>query len=51
VSSQLKDPLSFGARVLDILMEAYAITVIASLAGITGAFVQRRGSELDPKGR
>jgi hypothetical protein len=51
VSSQLKDPLSFCARVLDILMEAYAITVIASLAGITGAFVQRRGSELDPKGR
>jgi hypothetical protein len=51
VSSQLKDPISFGARVLDILMEAYAITVIASLAGITGAFVQRRGSELDPKGR
>jgi hypothetical protein len=51
VSSQLKDPISFGARVLDILMEAYAITVIASLAGITGAFVQRRGSELDRKSR
>jgi hypothetical protein len=36
---------------LDIFMEAYAITVIATLAGSTGAFIQKRGMELDPKGR
>jgi hypothetical protein len=49
VSSQLKDPISFSGRALDIFMEAYAITVIATLAGSTGAFIQRRGTELDPK--
>jgi hypothetical protein len=47
VSSQMKDPISFGGRALDIFMEAYAITVIASLAGTTGAFVQKRWTELD----
>jgi hypothetical protein len=46
VSSSLKDPISFGGRVLDIFMEAYAITVIAALAGATGAFIQKRGVEL-----
>jgi hypothetical protein len=49
VSSQLKDPISFGGRALDIFMEAYAITVIATLAGATGAFIQKRGRELDAK--
>jgi hypothetical protein len=49
VSSSIKDPISFGARVLDVFMEAYAITVIAALAGATGAFIQKRGLELDPK--
>jgi hypothetical protein len=50
VSSQIKDPISFGGRVLDVFMEAYAITVIAALAGAFGAFIQKRGSELDGKG-
>ena len=43
VSSQLKNPLSPGGRVLDVLMEAYAITVVATLAGSFGAFFHRRG--------
>jgi hypothetical protein len=47
VSSSIKDPISFGARVLDVFMEAYAITVIAALAGATGAFIQKRGVELE----
>ncbi|MBA3864976.1 MAG: hypothetical protein H0X42_01300 [Solirubrobacterales bacterium] len=47
VSSSIKDPISFGGRALDIFMEAYAITVIAALAGATGAFIQKRGLELD----
>jgi phosphatidylserine/phosphatidylglycerophosphate/cardiolipin synthase-like enzyme len=45
VSSSIKDPISFGGRALDIFMEAYAITVIAALAGSTGAFIQKRGLE------
>lgn len=49
VSSSIKDPISFGGRALDIFMEAYAITVIAALAGATGAFIQKRGLELDAK--
>lgn len=51
VSSQIKNPISFGGRALDIFMEAYAISVVATLAGATGAFIQRRGSELDAKSR
>jgi hypothetical protein len=30
-------------------MEIYAITVIAALAGAFGAFIQKRGVELDAK--
>jgi hypothetical protein len=50
VSSSIKDPISFGGRALDIFMEAYAISVVATLAGATGAFIQKRGLELDAKG-
>jgi hypothetical protein len=49
VSSSIKDPISFGARALDIFMEAYAITVIATLAATTGAFIQKRGAELEAR--
>jgi hypothetical protein len=48
VSSQLKNPISTGGRALDIFMEIWAITVIATLAGAMGSFLQRRGEELDP---
>jgi hypothetical protein len=51
VSSQMKDPISFGGRALDIIMEAYAISVVATLAGATGAFIQKRGLERDAEGR
>jgi hypothetical protein len=50
VSSSFKNPVSFGGRVLDVFMEAYAIIVIAALAGAFGAFIQKRGLELDAKG-
>jgi hypothetical protein len=50
VSSQIRDPISFGGRALDIFMEAYAISVVATLAGATGAFIQKRGRELDAEG-
>ena len=47
VSSNIQNPISFGGRVLDIVMEIYAITVIGSLAGALGAFLLKRGEELD----
>jgi hypothetical protein len=47
VSSQLPNPLSFGGRVLDVAMEAYAISVVATLAGSMGTFLIRRAREDD----
>jgi hypothetical protein len=49
VSSNIKNPISAGARVLDVCMEIWAITVIAMLAGAFGSFIQKRGQELDAK--
>jgi hypothetical protein len=48
VSSQLRNPLSTPARVLDIFLQVYAISVVAVLAGSFGAFLHRRGIERDP---
>jgi hypothetical protein len=45
VSSSMANPLTTAGRVLDVFMEAYAITVVASLAGSFGAFFHRRSSE------
>src|SRR6202035_2839564 len=47
VSSQIKNPISAGGRILDVFMEIYAITVIATLAGAIGSFLQKRGQEID----
>ena len=47
VSSQIKNPISAGGRILDIFMEIWAITVIATLAGAIGSFLQKRGEEID----
>jgi ABC-type phosphate/phosphonate transport system permease subunit len=47
VSSNLQNPISFAGRVLDVLMEIYAITVLGSLAGALGAFLLKRGEERD----
>jgi hypothetical protein len=49
VSSQIKNPISVGGRILDVFMEIYAITVIASLAGAVGSFLQKRGQEIDDR--
>jgi hypothetical protein len=46
VSSNIKNPISFGGRALDIFMEVWAISVIAALAGVLGSFVHKRGEEL-----
>jgi hypothetical protein len=47
VSSNIQNPISLPGRVLDIVMEIYAITVIGALAGALGAFLIKRGEELD----
>lgn len=47
VSSSIQNPISTSGRVLDVAMEAYAITVIAGLAGALGAFMVKRGHELE----
>ena len=48
VSSQLRNPISTPARVLDIFLQAWAISAVAALAGSFGAFFHRRGMERDP---
>jgi hypothetical protein len=50
VSSQLPNPISTPARVLDVFLQAYAISVVAVLAGSFSAFFHRRGMERDPPG-
>ena len=47
VSSQIKNPISAGGRALDVFMEIWAVTVIATLAGALGSFLQKRGQEID----
>jgi hypothetical protein len=47
ISSQIQNPLSVGGRVLDVFMEAYAMSVVATLAGSMGAFLIKRGHEAD----
>jgi hypothetical protein len=48
VSSQLHNPVSTPASVLDIFLQAYAISIVAFLAGSFAAFLHRRGMERDP---
>jgi hypothetical protein len=48
VSSQLRNPLSTGGRILDVFFEIWAIAVVATLAGSFGAFFHRRGLEKHP---
>ena len=45
VSSQMKNPVSTGGRIVDVLLEAYAITVVASLAAMFANFFHHRSVE------
>lgn len=47
VSSNIQNPISFAGRVLDVVMELYAITIIGTLAGAFGGFLLKRAQELD----
>ena len=45
VSSNFSNPMTGAGQVLDVLMEVYAITVVAALAGSTTTFLHRRSAE------
>ncbi|MEA2272064.1 MAG: voltage-gated potassium channel [Solirubrobacteraceae bacterium] len=45
VSSQMKNPVTTAGRILDVVLEAYSITVVTSLAGMFGAFFHHRTVE------
>jgi hypothetical protein len=47
VSSSLQNPLSTPGKILDVVMELYAVTVIATLAGAAGTFMLRRARETE----
>lgn len=42
VSSQMPNPISTSGRILDVFMEAWAVSVIASLAAAIGTFLMKR---------
>jgi hypothetical protein len=48
VSSQMPNPVTTGGKIVDILLEAWAITAVTAVAGSFGAFFHRRGMERDP---
>jgi hypothetical protein len=48
VSSQMPNPVTPAGKVIDILLEGWAITAITAVAGSFGAFFHRRGMERDP---
>ena len=48
ISSSLQNPISGGARLIDVVLEVYAITVVATLAGSFATFFHRRSEERDP---
>jgi hypothetical protein len=42
VSSQMKNPVTTGGRVVDMFLELWAITVVATVAGSFAAFLQKK---------
>jgi hypothetical protein len=45
VSSQLPNPISTGGRITDVVLQAYAISVVATLAGSFSAFFHHRSMQ------
>lgn len=43
VSSQMANPVTTGGRIVDIFLELWAITVVATAAGSVAAFLQEKG--------
>jgi hypothetical protein len=48
VSSQLPNPVTTGGKIIDLVLEGWAITAVTAVAGSFGAFFHRRGMERDP---
>jgi hypothetical protein len=48
VSSQMPNPVTSGGKVVDLVLELWAITAVTAVAGSFGAFFHRRGLERDP---
>ncbi len=42
VSSQMKNPVTAGGRVMDLVLELWAITVVTTVAGSFAAFLQNK---------
>lgn len=42
VSSQMKNPVTTGGRVTDLVLELWAISVVTALAGSFAAFLQKK---------
>jgi hypothetical protein len=49
VSSQMRNPVTGGGMVLDVVMEFFGITIISALAGSFGSFLYRRSMERNPR--
>ncbi|HEY3688191.1 MAG TPA: ion channel [Streptosporangiaceae bacterium] len=45
VSSQMRNPVTTWGRIVDVFLEAYGISIVATLAGSFGAFFHRRSQE------
>lgn len=45
VSSQMPNPVTTWGRIVDVFLELYGITIVATLAGSIGAFFHRRSTE------
>jgi hypothetical protein len=48
VSSQMPNPVTTGGKIIDLFLEFWAITAVASAAGSFSAFFHRRSMERDP---
>ncbi len=48
VSSQMPNPVTSGGKVVDLVLELWAITAVTAVAGSFSAFFHRRGLERDP---
>lgn len=45
ISSQLRNPVTGAGRVVDVILELYALVVVTSLAGMFAAFFHRAGAD------
>ena len=51
VSSQIKNPLTTGGRVVDVLLELWAVIVVAGSAGAIASFFQTADRRTEPEHR